>query len=331
MGKFAYVMGGRARKNAALLKEWSQFESALVAKLDLETGQTEEVLTYLSPPDVCADGKPSVLFKTSTVQGDKIFACTETEVVIFSYPEYEFQKRISLPSFNDVHHVTPTDRDTMLVVSTGLNMVQEVDFDGQLVNEWDVLHQESYTGFERGKDYRKVPSTKPHPSHPNFAFQFDGEVWATRFKQRDAVCLTSDRFPIQTASEVGIHDGIQHGGSIWFTSVDGMVIQSSLQDGTVTEVMDLRDLHEGNFSLGWCRGLTFVDDDCALVGFTRLRPTKFRENVRWIQYRIGMREHAGIHPSRLGFYDLKNRRHIRDFDLEDVGMSAVFSIHLADR
>ena len=330
MGEYAYVMGGRARKNAALLKEWHQFESALVAKLNLESGQTEEVLTYNSPPEVCADGKPSVLFKTSTVQDGKIYACTETEVVVFSFPGYEFLQRISLPSFNDVHHVTPTDRGTLLVVSTGLNMVQEVDMEGGLVDEWDVLFQEPYTGFERGKDYRKVPSTKPHPSHPNFSFQFDGDVWATRFKQRDAVCLTSDRFAIQTASEVGIHDGIQHEGDIWFTSVDGMVIQSSLKDGSVIEVMDLRDLHDGNFSLGWCRGLTFLDDSRALVGFTRLRPTKFRDNVRWIQYRMGMREHAGIHPSRLGLYDLKKRKHIRDYDLEDVGMSAVFSIHLAD-
>ncbi|NQU47090.1 MAG: hypothetical protein HQ519_00440 [Planctomycetes bacterium] len=332
MGGFAYVMGGLARKNAAVLKEWNQFEAGLVSRLDLETGLSELVMKYDSPPENCADKSPSILFKTSTVVGDQILACTETEVVVFSFPDFKFSHRISLPSFNDVHHVSATDRGTMLVVSTGLNMVQEVNDGGQVLGEWDVLFQQPYTGFDRTLDYRKVPSTKPHPSHPNFAFQYQGEVWATRFKQRDAVCLTApEKNPIQTASEVGIHDGILHGGFIWFTSVDGMVIKSSLETGEVADVYDLRDLHQGNFSLGWCRGLTFVDENHVLVGFTRLRPTKFRENVRWIQYRMGMREHAGIHPSRLGLYNLKTRQHVRDYDLEDVGMSAVFSIHIADR
>ena len=140
-----------------------------------------------------------------------------------------------------------------------------------------------------------------------------------------------DKPIIQTDSSVPIHDGIVQGEEVWFTSVNGSLIKSSMETGEVVDVFDLQALREDELAVGWCRGLTFVEKDKVLVGFTRLRPTKFRKNVRWIKHRLGLRSHVDICPSRLGLYDLSKRELIRDYNVEDVDMAAVFTIHLADK
>ena len=79
-------------------------------------------------------------------------------------------------------------------------------------------------------------------------------------------------------------------------------------------------------TLGWCRGLHLLGDDRILVGFSRIRPSKIRENVRWVKHRMGLRETAGTRGTRIACYDLARGVHEWDLDLEPLDMNAVFSI-----
>jgi hypothetical protein len=87
-----YVLGARQRN--VLLKpeeEWHFYESALILQIDTDTGETRPCVEYQSPPEARS--------------------------------EFKRIGYISLPCFNDLHHVTPTEDGNLLVVSTGLDLV----------------------------------------------------------------------------------------------------------------------------------------------------------------------------------------------------------------
>src|SRR5262249_12030981 len=151
---------------------------------------SQPLLEYISPPEVCPPDFPAVLFKSSTIAGNKFYTCTSTEVLVYELPGFRLLHYISLPCFNDLHHASPTSGGIILVAVTGLALVVEVSTSGELVREWSVLGQDTWSKFSRATDYRLVPTTKPHSSHPNHVFELNGEVWVTRFQQRDAICLT---------------------------------------------------------------------------------------------------------------------------------------------
>ena len=88
----------------------------------------------------------------------------------------------------------------------------------------------------------------------------------------------------------------------------------------VEDVIDLTALHDPDILLGWCRGLALQDGQM-WVGFSRIRPTRFRENVGWI-----MSGFKRAMPTHIGLYDLKARRCVREIDLEPLGLGAVYSV-----
>ena len=98
-------------------------------------------------------------------------------------------------------------------------MVLEVTLDGRVLREWPVLGNNAWDRFSHSVDYRKV-STKPHLSHPNFVFEISDDVWVTRLRQRDAICLTRPAEPININLERP-HDGLLHESLLYFTTVDG--------------------------------------------------------------------------------------------------------------
>jgi hypothetical protein len=151
----------------------------------------------------------------------------------------------------------------------------------------------------------------------------DGEVWATRFRQRDAICLNDSRKRIDIAVQ-NPHDGLVCGERIYFTSVDGRVVIANRRNLQVEKVIDLKQINGQHFLLGWCRGLLPLNERKMWVGFTRIRKTRFRENVLWVRsvFREGMREK----PTHIALYDLVEMRCIQEFDLEPYGLNIVFSI-----
>jgi hypothetical protein len=317
------VVGGRQRGRRALRAgsgSWYKYERALALRVDTTTGSVQIEHEYVSPPEVTADEEPAILYKQGTMTDGRLYQTTQTEVIVYRYPEWEVEHYISLPRFNDVHHVRPTATGTLLVVNTGLDQVVELDVDGTVLREWNVEHNDPWHRHDPSVDYRRVSSTKPYDAHPNHVFTIGDEVWATRFKHMDAVSLDDPARRIAIGAE-RVHDGAVVGDRIYFTAVDGHVAIVDADTLQIVEIVDLRDIDTDTPLLGWCRGVAF-EGDHIWVGFSRLRPTKARENVAWVK--DGFKRQVGTHIAR---YDLAKRSLEQRIDLEPQGLNAVFSIY----
>jgi len=318
-----YVVGGEQREPRGLSaggRDWYRFKRAIILAVDLESGDAQLVAEHVTPADRCAPDDPAILFKSSSIRDDRLYACTQTEILVYQLPDFRLVEYLSLPFFNDLHHVIATDAGTLLVAISGLDLIVELALDGTVLREWSALPDEDPWGrFSRSIDYRVVASTKPHHAHPNHVFLLDGEPWATRFEQRDAICLVR---PDQRI-DIGIerpHDGLTHGDSIYFTTVNSRVVVADRSDHKVKDIKDLTSAHPRDHLLGWCRGI-LVDGRTAWVGFSRVRPTKSRENVGFVLR--GFRRDFG---TRIDLYDLESTECLRQINLEDAGLGAVFSI-----
>jgi len=316
-----YVVGGQQREGRPLLARpsWYEYHKGLVLEADIESGEARACLEYVSPPEVRAEGTPPILFKCASLENGRLYLCTHSEILVYEVPSFERVAYISLPWFNDLHHVRPTPEGTLVVANTGLDGVLEVTLDGRVVNEWPVLGGNTWDKFSRDVDYRKIPSTKPHAAHPNNVFFIDGELWVTRFEQKDAISLKHPTRRIDIGIE-RVHDGVVEGDYLYFSSVKGDVVIANVHTLKVEEVVDLEQFHPEGTLLGWCRGL-MVDGDTVWVGFSHIRPTKFRENIGWVAHRF----RRGV-PTHVGAYDLARRQFVREVELESHGMDAVFSI-----
>ena len=346
-----YVIGGQQRTPRSLLdqdQQWYDYQRGLILRVDpvvrgqiqgqannqaadQTTYKVETVAEHVSPPEACAPGAP-VLYKSGSVRGDRLYVCTQTEVLVYHLPDFTQIGYISLSCFNDVHHVIPASNGNLLVAISGLDLVVEVTLAGEVVREWDVYDGRPWTRFSRKIDYRQGISTKPHKSHPNFLASIPAaatstgqeQVWVTRFEQRDALCLEEDTAP-DNARRIAIdleriHDGYWHNGRLYYTTVNGNVVIANPTTAQVEEVIDLTTMHEPGELLGWCRGI-LVEGDKAWIGFSRIRPTKFREAVSWV--RVGFKQSL---PTHVACYDLAQRRCLRQISLEEAGLNAVFSI-----
>ena len=104
--------------------------------------------------------------------------------------------------------------------------------------------------------------------------------------------------------------------------IDGLGIADT-KTLQVLEVIDLMTMHDKDLLLGWTRGL-LLDGDKLWVGFSRMRATKFRDNVAWVKN--GFRRWLGTH---VACYDLSTRRCLAQIDTEEAGLNAVFGIYAA--
>jgi len=322
-----YVLGGRQRK--ALLKdpvkEWHWYEAALILEVDTHSGEVQTCVEYDTPPNARAGDKSSVNFHSGTLIGDTLYTCTTTEVVAFKLPRFERVAYISLPCFNDLHHVTQSSDGNLLVVNTGLDMVVKISSEGEVLAEWCVIKESPWTRFSREVDYRKIETTKPHLSHPNFAFELDGEIWVTRFNQRDAISLNGSGKRIEIAIEKP-HDGVLQGERLLFTVVDGKIVMVNRHTLHVEKTIDLRQIQDRDRQIlpAWCRGLLPVDEHKVWVGFTRIRKTLFRENVRWVKTML--HEGTVVKPTHIALFDLASQQCLKEIDLEPYGMNTIFGI-----
>jgi len=317
-----YVGGGEFRSSVfQKLEEWESCRRAMLVEIDPVTKTSRNCVEYDSPKEAAPDKLPAILFKSTTVRGNKLYACTSTEVMIYELPSFRLATYISLPCFNDVHHVTPTAQGTLLVMVTGLDIVVEVSLDGKLLRHWDVMGQDTWSIFSRDTDYRKIPTTKPHRAHANHIFQMEDEIWVTRFHQRDAISLRDPQRKIEIAIQRP-HDGIFFNGSLYFTTVDGHVVLANPATLTVERVIDLNQMKGSDGEpLGWCRGLLPLDERFLWVGFTRIRPTKFRENLNWVR-----RPAQALRPSHLALYDLQSESCVDEIETEPHGIGVVFTL-----
>ena len=118
-----YVIGGEIRQTMfRKLAEWQSSQEGVIVQLNLENKTSHPCVNYISPPEVCAADLPAVTFKAASVAADKLYACTSTEVLVYEVPGFRLIHYISLPCFNDLHHVCPTPEGNLLVAVTGLDM-----------------------------------------------------------------------------------------------------------------------------------------------------------------------------------------------------------------
>jgi hypothetical protein len=319
-----YIVGGRQKKRFVRPGDAEhRFESAVIIRLDTGTKSSEQLIDYKTMGEAKADNEASNLFTSSTLQDHKMYTCTYTEVLIFDVPRFKRVGYISLPRFNAVHHVCPTRNGTLLIANTGLDMVVETTLEGAVLNEWNVLGGDPWKRFFKGVDYRKVLSTKPHQSHPNFVFQLGDHVWVTRFHQRDALCLTKpdQNIPLSLGFP---HDGLLHRGMLYFTTVDGHLIEANPDSLQITSTWNLRALR-GNprAVLGWCRGVAFIEKNLVWIGFTRIRKSSALENLNWIKHGFCQVDA----PTHIALFDLGENRFLKKIDLESHGVNILFSIH----
>jgi hypothetical protein len=327
-----YVIGGRNKKNAARLEAHEGFDRGIVLSLS-EDGKFQRIeLAYEAPPGVGPAKNPSVHFTAASLVGDRLYLCTQTEVMVYRVPEFDRLAYFSLSCFNDLHHVTPSASGTLFVADTGLDAVLEVTETGEVLREWELSNGgDLWARFSKTVDYRMVPSTQPHLVHPNYVFRTGAEVWVTRLEQQDALRIV----PAGARLPIGIerpHDGIMFDGRVYFTIVDGHVVVANPARCAVERVYDLQEVFRAPYPLGWCRGLKVLDPERLIVGFTRLRPTRIKENVRWVRRRVkealGMDVEGewGVFPTRAACVDLGRKQVLWETDLEAQGLNAVFSI-----
>lgn len=318
------IVGGEQRPSAVWRDEWQHYQKALALTVDWSSGKMERILEYASEPQYLASDKANVLFKAGSLQGDKLYLCTQTEVLIYAYPSLRLLQHISLPCFNDLHHVAMIG-GRLAVVCTGLDMVVFLDDHYHPVEYRNVLGKEAWHRFSPEIDYRLWETTKPHESHPNFIFEIDGEPWVSRFEQKDAVCLNDLSKRIDIGIE-RIHDGVVQGDYVYFTTVNGTVCVANKNTYKVEAVYDLNQVYRETHPLGWCRGL-HVEGDHLFIGFTAIRSTKLRENLAWIKhgFKKSIDDMRAL-PARVVEYDMSNRSILKEINVVEAGMAAIFSI-----
>jgi len=323
-----YVTGGRQRQRMIRTEEeWNLYEKALIVEVNVPAGTAKICLEYQSPPEACPTNEtPSFLFKTGTLLGKTFYVCTGTEVLVYELPGFKQTRYVSLPCFNDLHHVFRKSNGNLLVANTGLDMVVEFNLAGTVIQQWNVLGGDPWERFSKSTDYRKITTTKPHRAHPCFVFQIEEDIWVTRGDLGDAFCLTRPNLRIPVAS-VGIHDGHLYGGRLHFTTVDGTIVIVDPVTREIVEKVDLKQIDNSQRALlGWCRGLLIVNEREAWVGFTRIRKTKFREKINWIKHVF----HDTEKSTHVALYDIQSKKCLREIDLEKYGLNVLFSIFPAD-
>lgn len=323
--KALYITGGQHKPvGLRAREEWVTYEKGIILRVDPARVKVDRCLEYTTPESACPKDS-SITFEGGVLQGDLLHTSTRTEALAYRIPTFELVRYVSLPCFNDVHHVRPTDTGNVIVTNTGLDMVVEVGQDGEVLREWDVLGERPWTRFSRDVDYRQVLTTKPHYSHPNYTFFLDGELWVTRCMQKDAFCLTKPMPRMDVGPEM-CHDGEVRGDRVYFTTVNGTIVIINAKTLEVERTIDLNKIDNPGSNLGWCRGLGMVHDSLVWVGFTRFRETRFKENVRWVKRFIKGEEM----PTHIALYDLAAEKRRALIDLEAFGMHVIFGIFPTD-
>jgi hypothetical protein len=153
-------------------------------------------------------------------------------------------------------------------------------------------------------------------------------VWVTRLSQKDAICLTTPGKRINIDVQRP-HDGLVCGNRIYFTTVDGRIVIANRTSLEIDQIIDLNEIHrvrnQDDVLLGWCRGVLPLDERRVWVGFTRVRKTKFTENVMWIKHAFKDKEK----PTHIALYDIAEKTCLQEINLEDFGMNVIFGIYPA--
>jgi len=315
------VFGGKCHPNPQQRPAWDLYESAVL--LRIRDRRVVDRLEYRGW-ELDREVGLSVCFRAAAIAGNFAYTCTSTQVLKIDLERFAVVDAYTHRYFNDLHHVVPVD-DRFYVAATGIDSVLEFDERFELRHRYPIANDEILALHGPDADYRRIPTTKPHHAHPNYVGSWGGEVWVTNFEAGRAQTLANTRqIPL---SENRIHDGVQARGRVWFTAVNGEVITVS-EDGRDRRTFNLTPMTRADRLMGWCRGIAATGDDEAVVGFSKLRETKLRENLKWLGNKLLNQSFALSEPTRIACYDLARGVESWRVELEEHDCNAVFSINL---
>ncbi len=288
--------------------------TAVLCIIDSESGEVLHRCDYRTPAELRAPGQ-ALQFTGFSFQNGRLYVCSHNEVVYFDdWPPIEPSGRISVPGFNDLHHCMPWEHG-LAIANTGLETVDCVSLDGELLQRWDLLEgRTDVRKIDPAFDYRRIADTKPHVLHANHLWARSGELWVTQLRSSQAVCLTAHRQSL--GFEVGMpHDGRRSHGRLVFTTTNGFVVLVDPDSLQVIANHDLKPLVPGALILGWCRGVCEdpLHANRFFVGFSFLRSSRWREYGFWIKH--GQR----TLPSRIDVFDLERGERLRSFKMVPPG------------
>ena len=323
------ITGGR-QSNSSLSyfnKEWSNGVRGVIFEYDTDSKKIEEKFVYETPEELRPKNDYSISFKSGSIHQGKLYVTTLTEILILSLPDYKIIDKISLNIFNDLHHVIYV-KGFLYIVVTGLDLTIEYDLNKKKISKFFNCYREKKTWerFSKKVDYRKINTTKPHFSHPNHVTIFNKKLYITRYKQQDVIVYKLNGDYLRT---IELNNGIPHDGSIFndefiYTTVTGKIIKVNKKNESIKDIIDLNKFAVDDCSLGWCRGYNFCND-MNYVGFSRIRPTKFMENIKWLGSKINDKYKLKM-PTRVEIYNKNFSKIVDTIELEKVGLNWIFSI-----
>ena len=85
------ISGGRQSKSSLSYfnKEWSSGVSGVIFEYDTNSKKIEEKFTYETPKRYRAEKDYSISFKSGSIDNNKLYITTLTEILIISLPNYK--------------------------------------------------------------------------------------------------------------------------------------------------------------------------------------------------------------------------------------------------
>lgn len=273
--------------------------TATLGILDVESGTVVHQCEYRTPSQLQAP-EQKMQFTGYCFIDNRIYVCSHNEIVWFEdWPPIAPAGRISIPGFNDLHHCLAWDGG-LAVANTGLETVDHVSLDGELIHRWDLLGElPNSRRINPEFDYRLIADTKPHLVHGNHLFTREGGLWVTQLRTSRAVPVSDPGEQIMF--EAGMpHDGRPKNGLLAFTTTNGFVVVIDAESSQVLASHDLNQMTPGLEQLGWCRGLSHDprDPNRFFVAFSVPRDSRWKDYARWI------RDGAARPPTRIALYDI---------------------------
>lgn len=305
-GAFLYPKTSRSRVGFLIVIDW-------------ETGQLKHQCEYLTPDSRRAkDQKNQITGFTFAM--NRLFACAHNEIIAFDeWPPKTPCGSISDPGFNDLHHCMPFNGH-LAVANTGLETVDLMTANGERVERWDLLAEvEGAREIDEKRDYRLIADTKPHRVHANHLFHLGGELWSSQLLTGSAVPVSGGGRPIEMRAGQP-HDGEWIGDRLVFTTTNGHLVFVDPDETERPEIINLADLTPRYSELGWCRGVCEDPDnpDRIFVSFSATRRSK------WKEYGHAIKNRQNVLRSRITHYDLRERKLLSTFELEDQKQGHLF-------
>jgi len=328
MNEAILITGGLLRPNGFELGEGKYYGCAKLLRLDIRTAQVETLLSIDVGNENYPDEYPNLEFTVGDVDGKSLWLATDTEIRHYSYPTLDLIATFSHPCFHNIHSVAVRG-DELYVTSTGLDMVVVLNKrTGNILRHINTEGKLIWHRFSSEVDYRKLHSTRPHDSHPNFVFWVEDEPWVTRCTQEDAVMLRNPTIRINITGRdkpinLSVHDGIVKDGYIYFTTVDGRIVIADAATQHIANTVNITKLKGYGGLRGWCRGLYLTDEIC-YVGFSRFRKTMRMEKLEWIKRLMLCGE--TIEECSVLALDLKQPRILADYRIPRDMLDALYSV-----